>query len=222
MKNFLIPVLALCLFSCNENRPTPTADYFFAEPQPVNDSELSEIPSKFLGKYQSQDSSFLTIDKKIIFLERFTKFRIAKNELDSLKKGYDFKNGKLIGKIEKESYDVVNKGDSLELASIDIDTIFTFADKAKAKRVNGNLVLSRKDSVLWKSEWLKLDKDVLTTNLIYQEKDLMRIDSLSRVKSANLDANKFLLTLSKREFIKMMELKKLGSERTFKKIKRNT
>lgn len=47
--------------------------FYFENPQPFNDSELREFPSKFKGLYMNSDSAFLRIDDDRIYREFFFK-----------------------------------------------------------------------------------------------------------------------------------------------------
>ncbi len=221
MKRYFLPaVVLLCFFSCKDqiSSATPLENYYFTEAQPINDSELSEFPNRFIGIYQSDDSTFLNIEKKQILVESYAKFKISKKALDTLKQEYNFTGNKLIHKINREYYDVTAKGDSLELSLKDVDTVFSFSERAKAKKINGNIVLSRKDSLYWKVEWLSFRKDKLKSNLIFSEADRKRVDSLVKTKIVTLNEMSYILKPTRREFGKILQLKKFGSEHTYTKI----
>ena len=64
MKNLILLLFVSLLFSCKEE--AIGNDLYFDNPQPINDSELKEIPQKFLGLYKDADSVFLQIDKNLI------------------------------------------------------------------------------------------------------------------------------------------------------------
>jgi hypothetical protein len=220
MKNYLLLAVALLCLSCKDQiSEAPSKNYYFTEAQPSNDSELSEFPPRFIGKYISDDSTVLNIEKKVILWESYTKFKISEKALDTLKKEFDFTGKQLVHKKTKEYYDVAARGDSLELSLKDMDTVFVFSEKAKAKKINGNIVLSRKDSDYWKVEWLGFRKGRLRSNLIFSDDDRKRVDSLMKAKAIILDSSSSILKPTRREFAKIMQLKKFGSEQAYTKIK---
>ena len=108
-------VLSVLMVSCKQNQiPAEGNNFYFENPQPINDSELSSIPNKFKGIYRNADSLYLNITNDIIFSERGTKFRFHKNELDSLQQYFDVANGKYISKDKKEIFNSKQVGDSID------------------------------------------------------------------------------------------------------------
>jgi hypothetical protein len=219
MKKYFLLLGLLLVFSCKKAEEVPVGlNFYFENPQPINDSELKKFPSKFRGLYLDKDSSFLKIEENVILSESYFKFRIHKKELDSLKKDFVFSNGRLIEKSNDEMYEVVEKGDSLELSNKNTDTLFMFSNSQKAKRINGYLVLNTKDSIFWKVKLVSIEKEVLKIRYIYSEDDLKKIDSITRVKAKMIDSSSFIIKPTRREFKKILNLKQLGDERQFKKI----
>ena len=162
MKNlFILLALLLLLASCKKNAVPVGNTYYFSNPQPINDSELNSIPNKFIGLYMNEDSIYLNVSKRMIAEESFFKFRIHKNSLDSLSNQLIKINGKY--KFKNETTFLENKiiGDSIEFSQKEIDTLFVFSDKQKAKRINGKLVLNNKDSIYWQTKLVYLNKDEL-------------------------------------------------------------
>jgi hypothetical protein len=141
----------LCGFTSCKNTIDST-NYYFDEPQPVNDSELKSFPSKFRGIYAEDDDTTLYISDNNITKQYLVKTVIAESELDSIKEKHTFENGKLT--IKTQIYDVVKKNDSLYLSAIITDTIFKLSPTEKIKRINGFIVLSAKDSLYWKTSAL--------------------------------------------------------------------
>ena len=175
----LLFVLSVLMVSCKQSEvPADGNNFYFENPQPINDSELSSIPNKFKGIYRNADSLYLNITNDIIFSERETKFRFHKNEIDSLKQYFDVVDGKYISKDEKEVFNSKKVGDSIEFSSKDIDTIFKFSESQKAKRINGCLVLNQRDSIYWKVKLMTLNKNTLTIKQLYSDDDLKRMDSI--------------------------------------------
>ena len=214
-KHFLLLGL-LFVVSCKRvDAPYAGFDMCFEKPQPINDSELPTIPNKFQGLFMDKDSFFVRIEEKKILIENYLKFRIHKTDLDSVKAFFSYPNGKFKLSVKNIS------GDSLEIIKKDIDTFFVFSDTQKAKRIDGQLVLNYKDSIYWKIKAISLEKNVLKIKYIYSEEDLKRIDSLTKVKSTMIDSALFLLKPSRNEFKRILNLKKLGETREYKKVKNN-
>ena len=138
---FYLFVVGFSIISCKDiaaEAPVFENNYYFENPQPINDSELSEIPNKFQGIFMNSDSIFLNFKENMILEERLYRFKIEKVKLDSLKEDFELKNGKFISKNSKEIYDYRMLKDSLELSSKRIDTFFIFLEEAVTKEGNNN------------------------------------------------------------------------------------
>jgi len=212
-------VLSVFMVSCKQNQiPAEGNNFYFENPQPINDSELRSIPNKFKGIYRNADSLYLNITNDIIFSERETKFRFHKNQLDSLQQYFDVANGKYISKDKKEIFNSKQVGDSIEFSSKDIDTIFKFSDTQKAKRINGHLVLNQKDSIYWIVKLISINKYTLTISQLYSDNDLKRMDSITETHSKMLDSTSFVIYPKRREFKEFLKLKKFGFDQEYRKI----
>ena len=208
----------LLLVSCKQSEYPAGNMFFFEAPQPINDSELTSIPNKFQGIYRNSDSVYLNIKKNIIYTESEFKFRIHKNQTDSLKQDFYIENGKYISKNKKEVFNSKVIGDSIELAYKDVDTFFSFSDIQKAKRINGRLVLNQKDSIYWKVKLMSLNKNTITIKQLYSDNDLKRMDSITKNHSKRIDSTRFIISPSRKEFSKFLELKNFGFDQNYKKI----
>jgi len=82
-KHFLFFVVLIVLVSCKKTRLENNV--YFEEPQPINNKELTKIPSKFIGTFLHNDSVYLNIDEHLVTYLNNYKIRIHKSELDSLK-----------------------------------------------------------------------------------------------------------------------------------------
>jgi hypothetical protein len=216
----LLFVLLVLMISCKQSEvPTDGNNFYFENPQPINDSELSSIPNKFKGIYMSEDSIFLNITNNMIFSEREYKFKFHKNQLDSLKEYFDVVDGKYISKDKKEIFNSKKVGDSIEFASKNIDTIFQLSDMQKAKRINGFLVLNQKDSIYWKVKLISLNKNTLAIKQLYSEDDLKRMDSITKIHSKKLDSLSYIISPSRKEFKSFNEIKDFGYDSKFIKVK---
>lgn len=221
MKSYLFALVILTLFSCKraEGLPTPAGVFFYFEnPQPINDSELSKIPNKFQGLFMNSDSVYLNFKDNIILEESFYKFKFHNNYIDSLKNEFVILNGKYISKDENEVYNFRQLKDSIELSKKRIDTFFIFSDKNKAKRFDGKLVLNYKDSLYWTVNSISVEKNILKIKNIYLQEDLKRLDSLTKVKSTMLDSLSFVIKPSRNEFKRILNLKGLGMDSEYKKV----
>ncbi|WP_395053650.1 hypothetical protein [Flavobacterium sp.] len=219
----LLIVVIITVISCKEfnSESEPFGNnFYFENPQPINDSELSSIPNKFQGVYINSDSTYLNINKNLIFTESKTKFMCHKTKLDSLKQDFYFENGKYISKDTKDVFDCKKIGDSVELSYKDIDTLFIFSKTQKAKRINGNLTLNEKDSIFWKIKLISLSKNQLTIKYFYSDNDLKRMDSITKIPSKMIDSLSFVISPSRTEFKKFSEVKDFGFDSKFTKVKK--
>lgn len=223
MKKYLILLITILFFaSCKERAAEhPIGNtYYYQEPQPINDSELNTIPNKYLGLYVNEDSIYLNVSKRMIAEASFFKFRIHKNSLDSLGNELIKINGKYKFKNETTFLEDKVIGDSIEFSQKQIDTFFVFSDKQKAKRINGKLVLSEKDSIYWQSKLVYLDKDELVFKYLYSNDDLRKMDSITKIKSKQLDSTTYVISPSRSEFKRFFEVKNFGYDQKFKKVQK--
>ena len=218
MKKYLLILSLIFLVSCKKTEPVFESNFRFANAQPINNSELSKIPNKFLGVFMNADSTYLNIKFNIILTEKFSKFKIHKTQKDSLLSEFSFVNDKFISKENKQIFDSNIIGDSIELSSKNSDTLFVISKSQKAKRINGHLIISQKESFYWTSKILTLDDDVLKIRQLYSENDRKRLDSIITIKSKEVDSATFLLEPTRPEFSKILNLKNLGYEQQFIKI----
>lgn len=222
-KIFLILILIVVSSSCKKADAAAetlidTFAFYFENPQPINDSELNGFPSKFRGLYMTSDSTFLRIEEDRILKEYFYKFRVHRQKMDSLKSGYDLIDGKLITKDTKDEFDVFKRGDSIELVTKSIDTIFRLSYNQKVKRIDGQLVLSTRDSIFWTMEIVSLKKNVLNFKKILLPEDLQKMDSVTVIKGKMLDSLSYLIKPNRREFKKLLQINDLGIDKQYDKI----
>ena len=220
MKKILVINLVLVFFiSCKDVISEPFGNtYYFENPQPINDSELTSIPNKFQGIFMNSDSSYLHIKNNIILTEKKHTFCVNKMHLDSLKDNFEIVNGKFISKISKEIYNYKELKDSIQLTNKNIDTFFIFSNSQKAKRINGHLVISEKDSIFWRTKFISLNKKNLKITYIFSNDDLKKMDSITKNKSVMIDSSSFIFKPSRKEFIKFINLKHFEGQEQFIKI----
>jgi hypothetical protein len=210
----------LLVSSCKERAIPVGNTYYFLEPQPINDSELNSIPNKFIGLYVNEDSIYLNVSRKLITNESFFKFRIHKNSLDSISDKIVKVNVKYRFKDKTTFLEDKIIGDSIEFSQKEIDTLFVFSNKQKAKRINGKLVLSVKDSIYWQSKLVYLNKNELIIKYLYSDDDLRKMDSITKIKSKQLDSTTYVISPSRSEFNRFFEFKNFGYDQKFKKVQK--
>ena len=213
-------VLSFMLYSCRDKYALPPDSYtfYFENPQPVNDSELNSIPDKFIGEYINSDSVVIKIKKNAITSENSSKFKFPKNQMDSLKTEFNFADGKCVSKLDNSILDYTIVGDSIELTSKEIDTVFMFSDSQKAKRINGFLILNEKNTTNWEVRLVNLKKNKLEIKYLYAESDLRRMDSITKIHSKWIDSTTFVIIPTRREFGKFLQLKDFGYQQVYTKI----
>ena len=220
-KTILIIAIITLIISCKK-ADFPACDdcvvLFFENPQPNKDSELDRFPNKFRGLYMNTDSTFIRIEESRILKEYFYKFKVNKLTLDSTKSEYDIVDGKFITKDTKDKFDMLSKGDSIELIQKHIDTLFRFSLYEKAKRIDGQLILSRKDSIFWRIEFLSIDKSKLKFKNLHERADLKKLDSATKVKGKMLDSTSYLIKPTRSEFKKILKIKNLGFDQEYNKV----
>jgi hypothetical protein len=221
MKQFLLLVILLLVVSCKKADASAAESFvYFEKPQPIQDTELSKIPNKFRGLFINSDSVYLRISENMIRREFYRKFRIHKTEIDSLKNVFDFVNGKYVSKDYKVAFDLIKIGDSVELSHKEIDTVFIFSNTQKAKRFNGKLILNYSDSIYWTVNTIDVEKNLLHLKSIGSKDDVKKMDSLSGLKSVQIDSFKFVVKPSRNEFKTFLNLKRLETNEGFKKIQK--
>lgn len=219
-KNFLILALVIITVSCRKADAIMCdgcLTFYFENSQPANDSELNGFPSKFKGLYEN-DSTYIRIEEDRILKEYFYKSRIHKNFLDSLKQDYNVVGNQIIDKQTNEKLDLYTKGDSLEIVKKNIDTLFRFSYNQKAKRINGQLVLSFRDSIFWRIRTISLEKNILRLKDIYLREDLVKLDSVTTTKGKMLDSISYLIKPTRKEFKNILKIKHLGIDQVFNKV----
>ena len=219
MKKYIVLFGLLVFLSCKKAEGVPSGlSFYFEIPQPINDSELSKIPNKFLGLFMTSDSTYVNVQQNIILKEYYGKFRFHKREFDSIKLDFDKVGDKYISKLNSTIFECKYLKDSIEFSNKQIDTFFIFSNTQKAKRFDGKLILNYKDSIYWTINSIRLEKNNLKIKYIYSEEDLKRMDSLTKVKSVMLDSSSFIIKPSRNEFKRILNLKHLGSDVEYRKI----
>ena len=218
MKKYFLVLGLVFIVSCKRAEEPAGLNFYFENPQPILDSELTRFPIKFQGLFMNSDSVFLHIKENVILKESFFKHKFHNKDMDSLKNEFDYSQGKYTIKSTNEIFDFRQLTDSTELFTKKIDTFFIFSNSQKAKRINGYLVLNTKDSIYWRIKLINLEKNILKIKYIYSEEDLKRLDSLTKLKSKMIDSTNYILKPSRREFKSILDLKHLGEDKQYKKV----
>jgi hypothetical protein len=222
MQKYILVLGLLAFLSCKKAECEPDGlKFYFENPQPINDAELSKIPNKFQGLFMNSDSSYLNVKDSMILKEYYDKFRFHKSDFDSIKLDFDMVGEKYISKLNSSIFECKYLKDSIEFSNKQIDTFFIFSERNKAKRFDGKLILNYKDSIYWIVKSISVEKNSLKIKYIYSEEDLKRIDSLTKVKSTMLDSSSFIIKPSRNEFKRILNLKKLGAEFEYRKVQNN-
>ena len=80
------------------------------------------------------------------------------------------------------------------------------------------MVISDKDSIYWQSKLVYLNKDELGIKYLYSDDDLRKMDSITKIKSKQLDSTTYVISPSRSEFKRFFEVKNFGYESKYKKI----
>lgn len=212
-------VLSFLFVSCKQSEHPNANVFYFDISQPTNSSILGSIPNKFQGIYMSPDSLYLTITNNIIFSEKETKFRFHKKQIDSLKEYFDVVDGKYVLKDKTETFKSRKVGDSIELLSKRIDTIFKMSDSQIVKKIKSYLIVNQRDSIYWKVKILSLNRNSLIIRELSSIDDLRRMDSITKIHSKKIDSTTFSITPSRNEFKTFCKIKGLGIDSKFIKLK---
>lgn len=210
---WIISLMIISFFGCRENaREISSADFYFDVPQPDGKRELGAIPRKYRGEYieESDMNRKLIINDKYIISVKSGSAIIPKDALkDSLNEDFSYRNGKIYSGLGV--YDVTEKNDSLYLSVTFSDTLFALSASNKLKRLNGELILNRRDSLFWKINILNLRKDTLHWwwNLNSKE-DYIALKSVVKNVTINADTTVVNLQPTKKEFKKILNLTETG------------
>lgn len=216
-KCFLVISFFILCISCKQAEAVPDygIDFLFKTPQPINDSEINHFPNRFIGNYINQDSTNLVIEDKTVYYKWKTKSNISFSTFDSLKDSLRVFENRIY--FDTKFVEFRKLKDSIEITDINYDTIFSISGFQKAKRVKNSIVFNTKDSIYWKIKILTLDNNRLTLKTLVSNEDLNRIDSLSKTKVQRIDSTRNIIQLKRKEFKRMLDLKKFGYDQDFKK-----
>ncbi|MNG19961.1 hypothetical protein D3C84_1041770 [compost metagenome] len=127
-------------------------------------------------------------------------------------------DGKLITSDTNDKFDIKVVGDSIELSQKIEDTLYKLSYNEKVKRINGQLILSTRDSLFWQIEMISLEKNVLKFKSIYLPQDLQKLDSITAIKGKMLDPLSYLIKPTRKDFKNILKIKNLGNDREYTKV----
>ena len=191
-------------------------DFSFNQPQPVNDNKINHFPQNLIGNYMDNDSIYLIVTDKQFIYKWIRKGNTSFEDFEKIKD-----SSKIIGNriyFKDDFFEFRRLKDSIEITSMNYDTIFSLSENQIAKKIRGSVVLNTKDSVFWKIKIINLNKNILSIKSLATFKDLNRIDSLSNTKVQKNDSTRNIIQLTRREFMNMLKLKKFGYNLNFKKL----
>ncbi|WP_131725770.1 hypothetical protein [Flavobacterium sp. Root420] len=220
-KIFLIVAIIMFLLSCKKVRIRPCPDcfiFYFENPQPESDTELDHFPVRYRGLYINKDSSFLIIKEDRMIFKYFGTYKIHKTEFDSIKQEFMIVGNEATNKSTNEKSLIHIKGDSIEFKETYLDTFFRLSYYNKLKRIDGQLVLSTKDSIFWNTEIMSLNRKTLKIKEIYLPDDLKKLDSITAINGEKLDSMSYLVKPTRTEFKKILKIKNLGVNQEYIKI----
>lgn len=218
---FLLILSSVTFFGCKESAiEFYGTNFYFMEPQPINDSELKKFPSKFRGVYQSDNNDIIEITDNYIYRQYEGVYTVSRAEFDSISKENIYEGGKLKFNDNQEVLTVQERHDSVTLKSFYRDTIFAFSQNHKAKRINGHLVLSHKDSVFWKVNILAVKNDSLKWKKLGSKTDYAFLKSYIKDITSNADTSVVKLKPTRREFSKLLSSENINWSRYYKSNKK--
>ncbi|WP_297333692.1 hypothetical protein [Flavobacterium sp.] len=215
---YIVLFLAFLFISCKENAAGEYAsvDYYFDEPQPVNNRPLKTIPTQFRGSYSHSNDEVLNITDKAVYFDYQQNIALPLSEKDSLFKSPQYKDGKITYYNPYSRFDVTVK-DSVYLSGFTRDSIFNLSDTNIAKLYKGRLILSHRDSIFWKVNILAVSKDSLYWKHLSLE-DYKNISVFIKDFAVNNDTIGVLIKPTKKEFKQLLDMN-MSWQRRYKRVR---
>ena len=217
MKKYIAIASLISLVACKKYENVET-EYYFTEAQPVNDSELKDLPSKYINKYVDATGDTLVIEPNTIYYRYYNISAVSKDSLLGKEGEFLSSSTKVESSPRLEVKKIKEDKDSVYVGCLSRDTLFRFSDVQKAKRMNGQLVLSTKDSVFWKIRLLTVKGDSLQIRYLSEKADYAKLQALVKDIKSNSDTTLVQLKPTRKEFKKLLKLK-LDRNRKFRRIK---
>jgi hypothetical protein len=216
MKKYLAIFFLILLAACKKE--VVETEYYFSEPQPVNDSELKDFPSKFIHSYVDASGDTLVIESNTIYYRYYNINSVSKDSLLGKEGEFLSSSTKIESSPGLEAKKIKEDKDSVYIGYLHRDTLFRFSDLQKAKRMNGHLVLSTSDSIFWKIRLLTIKGDSLYIRYFSEKADYAKLQAVVKDIKNNNDTTVVELKPTRREFKKLLKLG-LNGNMKFRRIK---
>ena len=213
----ILLLLLLVLFSCKNISEVPTeTDFSFSQKQPINGSKINHFPKNLIGYYMNIDSTYLIVTNKEFIYKWIRKNNTSLEDFEKIKDSSKIVGNKVYFK--NDFFEFRKLKDSIEITSMNYDTIFSISENQIAKKIRRSIVLNTKDSIFWKIKIVNLNKNILTIKSLTSFNDLNRIDSLLKTKVQKIDSTRNIIQLTRKELKNMLKLEKFGYDQNFRKI----
>ena len=202
---FLIVALFLIAATCDNKVK-------FKNPQPAGKKDLYSIPAVFHGKYlELADSLTLTIDAKLIIEEDYQSSRMTKEEL-YIEIDTVFEIDTLIYVAGNTSLEFKFFGDSVEIITYDVDTLFNLAEHDAIRKYKGfHFLNSPLENNLWKVQIMRAKGDSLMLTSLISVSEIDTINPLSPITiirdTVENKIEEYILDPSKSEVKKILSRK---------------
>ncbi len=216
MKKFvLIFSVYLLLISCNKR----VGSYIdFAENQPLNVAEISEIPKSFFGNYISSDSTFILIEKDKIIQKWFEEDKTSIEEKDSITYLTFYKNYVIDNKT-KQKAKFFTKNDSIFWKMQYSDTIFIKDEILKLYK-DALVINSNIENRIFVDVYKK-DNNQIRKFSINSREDFEKLNKEIKIEGQlNFNETDTTITInpSRSQFRKLLRLKGFTFETIYKKM----
>lgn len=217
MKKYLAIVFLFSLAACKKYENVET-EYYFTQAQPIDDPELKVLPSKYIDNYVNELGDTLVIEPNTIYYRYYNVSAVSKDSLLGKEGEFISFSTKIESSPGLEAKKIREDKDSVYIGYVRRDTLFRFSDAQKAKRMNGQLLLSTKDSTFWKIRLLSVNGDSLHIRYLSEKADYSKLRALVKDIKSNNDTTVVELKPTRREFKKISKLKLYGNMK-FKTVK---
>ena len=185
----------------------------FEEPQPKSQKNLKQIPKQLRGSYYSTtDSTYLTINDRMIIDWTEIEYRTLKDSLD-----LDIDSTKISNQTNhsisviggKYNLDFQFYGDSVLVRYAYKDTLFQISDRHILRRFKGHYFLNYKRSETnWKVRRLTLNKEELSFSKVRLPEDIATIRQITEIQEVKSDSGKvvdYKLNPTRKELKQLMK-----------------
>ncbi len=179
MKIRLIIILTTLTFSCGRFAESP----FITEPQPDNEAELGEIPSKLMGTYKSLvdsvDSAHLIITDNGIIMKIIRNPNMFIAELDSIQRT------NLRDTIYRDGNDslvVTITADSVFQRNTHFDTLYYASDKFAIKKSKGYYFCNQRSRDKWIVRTLRVTDNGILISKLRSKEEITRLNDYSSIE----------------------------------------